>query len=77
VALRLAREYRGTINTLLTDVVMPGPEGPELVDRMKPLRPAMKVLFMSAYEVVHRLQPGALFLAKPFSVKELVTKLEA
>jgi len=76
-ALRIAREHCGPIHVLLTDVVMPGLEGPELAERVRPLRPEMKILFMSAYEVVNRLKPGAVFLSKPFTVKELVTKLEA
>ena len=76
-ALRIAREHCGPIHVLLTDVVMSGLEGPELAERMGPLRPEMKIRFMSAYEVVHRLKPGAVFLSKPFTVKELVAKLEA
>ena len=76
-ALRVARSYKGTINTLLTDVVMPGIQGPELAERMRPLRPEMKVLFMSAYDVVHRLKPDAVFLSKPFTVKQLMAQLEA
>ena len=74
-ALRIAREYAGPIHVLLTDVVMPGIEGPELAKLMGPLRPQMRILFMSAFEVVHRLKPGAIFLSKPFTVPELMAKL--
>lgn len=74
-ALRIAREYAGPIHVLLTDVVMPGIEGPELAKLMGPLRPQMKILFMSAFEVVHRLTPDAAFLSKPFTVRELMEKL--
>ena len=74
-ALRIAREYAGPIHVLLTDVVMPEIEGPELAERIMPLRPQMKILFMSAYEVVHRLKPGAAFLSKPFTVRDLLGKL--
>lgn len=60
---------------MLTDVVMPGLEGPELAERVGPLRPDLKFVFMSAYEVVNRLKPGAVFLFKPFTVTELIAKL--
>lgn len=74
-ALRIAREYAGPIHVLLTDVVMPGIEGPELAKLMGPLRVQMRILFMSAFEAVHRLKPGAIFLSKPFTVQELMAKL--
>ncbi len=74
-ALRIVREYAGPIHVLLTDVVMPGIEGLELAERLGPLRREMRILFMSAFEVAHRLKPGAIFLSKPFTVQELMTKL--
>ena len=41
--------FDGTIHLLLSDVVMPGMKGPELADRLRALRPGIRVLLMSGY----------------------------
>ena len=46
-ALRFADAHTGPIHLLLTDVVMPKMGGPELAARLLPLRPSMRVLYMS------------------------------
>ncbi len=79
-ALRVAQEYAGKIHLLLTDVVMPQMGGKELADRLKPLRPDIKVLFTSGYTdnaIVHHgvLGPGIEFLQKPFSPEALAQKV--
>jgi signal transduction histidine kinase/CheY-like chemotaxis protein len=79
-ALRMAQEYAGEIHLLLTDVVMPQMGGKELADRIKPLRPDIKVLFTSGYTdnaIVHHgvLEPGTNFLQKPFSPASLAHKV--
>jgi PAS domain S-box-containing protein len=48
-ALRVAGSHPGPIHLLLTDVIMPRLGGPELARRLQPLRPDMRVLFMSGY----------------------------
>jgi PAS domain S-box-containing protein len=70
------------IDLLLTDVVMPGMLGTELVDRLRSSRPDLKVVFMSGYS--HEvLAPGALveeadtdFIEKPFDGEELLAKVQ-
>jgi two-component system cell cycle sensor histidine kinase/response regulator CckA len=63
------------IDLLVSDVVMPGMDGPTMVDEARKQRPDLKVLFMSGYaEEQLRDSIGvdnAHFLPKPFSVQEL------
>ena len=42
-------EFKEPIHLILTDVVVPGMGGRELVERLKKIHPEMKVLYMSAY----------------------------
>jgi len=77
-ALRMYREYAGTIHLVFTDVVMPGMDGGSLAAHLKSLHPGMKVLFMSGYAEnaeVHHEEIGDkdAFLAKPFT-PEVVLK---
>ncbi|HEY0782194.1 MAG TPA: response regulator, partial [Thermoanaerobaculia bacterium] len=67
----------GAIDLVLTDVVMPGMRGPELVERLQTVLPNIRVLYMSGYtaDVIARrslLPPGANFLEKPFTRESLV-----
>jgi signal transduction histidine kinase len=69
-ALEVAARHDGPIDLLLTDVVMPQMSGKELAQRLRSLRPDMRVLFISGYsdEAIERhgvLAPGAVFLQKP------------
>ena len=74
-ALRLAAGYDGKIDLLITDMYMPGLRGPEILEKLRPSRPEIAVLFMSGYgdEDVARsgVEPGSGFLRKPFTVPEL------
>lgn len=80
LAIRLAREYRGRIDLLLTDVVMPDMNGKELSERILTIRPGLKCLYMSGYtaDVITRqeiLEEGVQFIPKPFSIKDLAIKV--
>ena len=79
-AISVAERYAGEIHLLLTDVVMPGISGKESSERLKKLRPNLKVLFMSGYTADVIAQRGVLdrsvaFLHKPFSPVELAVKV--
>ena len=79
-ALELAALHVGTIDLLITDVVMPGINGKELADRVNTIRPGSKVLYMSGYTdhaIVRRgiLAAGAVLLQKPFTLATLASKL--
>jgi two-component system cell cycle sensor histidine kinase/response regulator CckA len=69
-----------SIDVLLTDVVMPGPSGPDLSEQLTKRRPSLKVIYMSGYTdegiVQHGvLQPGVAFLHKPFTSGALGRKI--
>jgi two-component system cell cycle sensor histidine kinase/response regulator CckA len=75
-ALDLARDHIGTINLLLTDVIMPGMNGRELVEAVLKLRPGLRVVYASGYTddvaLLSQLRSQALFfLQKPFNSEAL------
>jgi ligand-binding sensor domain-containing protein/signal transduction histidine kinase/CheY-like chemotaxis protein len=79
-ALRVARQYTGTIGLVLTDVVMPKMGGRELVEALKKERPAVRVLYMSGYaastiDETDVIEPGTSFLRKPFALAEMLRKV--
>jgi CheY-like chemotaxis protein len=80
-ALRIAREYAGReIHLLLTDVVMPRMGGGELVGRLLPGRPGLRVLFMSGHAGRGIVQHGGpdgstFFIQKPFGLEGLACKI--
>jgi len=79
-ALQFVEHREETIDLVLTDVVMPGMKGRELVDQLGRLRPSLKVLYMSAYTEddaisIGVLSPGTTFIEKPFSPDELAAKV--
>jgi PAS domain S-box-containing protein len=76
-ALLICEQHQGPIHLMVTDVVMPRMSGRVLADRLTPLRPEMKVLYMSGYtedEVVQRgvAEQAVAFLQKPFKPIDLV-----
>src|SRR5438552_1106128 len=79
-AFLLSGQHEGLIHLMVTDMVMPEMSGPEVAERLKPLRPNMKVLFMSGFTdkaMVHQgeLDPGMAFLQKPFTPQTLTRKV--
>jgi len=79
-ALELSANYDGMIDLLITDVIMPGMTGKEMADQLMPLRPGMKVLYISGYSgdvIAHRgvLDADVAYLAKPFTPASLTTKV--
>jgi len=79
-ALRVSKEHDGPIHLLLTDVVMPRMGGKKLAERLQPLYPRMKVIYMSGYTgnaiVRHGvLAPELNFLEKPFTPEGLARKV--
>jgi hypothetical protein len=81
-ALEMASAYRDPIHLLVTDLVMPNIGGRELAKRLKPVRPEMKVLFMSGFSErsaleIHDTGLSAMVLQKPFSLDALARNVRA
>lgn len=79
-ALYISRQYKETIHIILTDVVMPGMNGVELVERLKLTHAEMGVLYMSGYtdnDIVKNniLNSEAQFIRKPFTPESLAIKI--
>ncbi|MCK6547798.1 GAF domain-containing protein [Myxococcota bacterium] len=79
-ALDLCRTHAGTIDLLLTDVVMPAMNGRELALEIERLCPGIAIIFMSGYTaevIAHRgvVSEGLRFVQKPFSPEELTRKV--
>ena len=79
-AFEYIQEHPGTVDLLLSDVVMPEMGGRELAQKLMSLDPELPILFMSGYtgeDVVQRglLDPGAPFQQKPFTPAALASKL--
>jgi len=80
-ALEMLQNGADAIDVLITDVVMPGLDGPSMIRKVRETHPAMKVIFISGYtedsfrkrldvdEDVH-------FLAKPFTLEQLAGKVK-
>ena len=73
VALRLAAETHGAIDGVLTDVIMPGMNGKQMVTRLERICPDAKVLYMSGYSGTTYFDPSIVdparerLLEKPFT----------
>jgi two-component system, cell cycle sensor histidine kinase and response regulator CckA len=78
-AIAIEERHGGSIHLLLTDIVMPGLNGPDLAQRLVGRRPGIEVLYMSGF--AHR--AGGIgsvsrrtgFLQKPFDSETLVAKV--
>lgn len=78
-ALGAVSGHAGTIDLLLTDVIMPGASGPELAERLRRDRPELRVLYMSGYMADEVGRAGVIedsgFLQKPFTPNTLASKV--
>ncbi|MBF0202164.1 MAG: PAS domain S-box protein [Desulfamplus sp.] len=79
-ALKKAKDHSGSIDLLMTDVVMPGMNGRDLAGKISSLYPGIRILFMSGYTanvIAHQgvLDEGVAFIQKPFSMADLTEKV--
>jgi two-component system cell cycle sensor histidine kinase/response regulator CckA len=79
-ALLIGEKHEGTIDLLLSDVVMPRVSGADLARRLKALRPTLKVLLLSGHSDEAMAQHGLLevpfaILGKPFTPQALLSEV--
>jgi signal transduction histidine kinase/ActR/RegA family two-component response regulator len=79
-ALAIAEGLQQPIHALVTDIVLPKMPGPELAERVKRIRPDVKVIYMSGYLEYDKkeeqfLEEGV-FLQKPYTRDALVAKVD-
>jgi two-component system cell cycle sensor histidine kinase/response regulator CckA len=79
-AIVVCEQHKAKIHLLLTDVVLPRMSGRALAERLAPMRPEMKVLFMSGHAgdaALHQVpvDPDAPFLEKPLRPSTLTSKV--
>ena len=79
-ALLICQQYKDTIHLMVSDVVLPGMNGPALAKQLVVLHPEMKLLYMSGYTenaIVHHgvLDKGVNYIQKPFTMEGLARKV--
>ena len=80
-ALRFCQQHDGTIELVVSDIVMPRPNGLELSERIRTARPETKFLFITGFgdqfpELRELTKHGTTILGKPFLPSELLRKVE-
>lgn len=80
-AIRLAQEFAGEIQLLITDVIMPAMNGRDLAQKLMSRRPDLKHLFMSGYTanvIAHHgiLEEDVHFIQKPFTMQDLAARVK-
>jgi two-component system cell cycle sensor histidine kinase/response regulator CckA len=80
-ALQIMEEHGNEIDLIISDVIMPGTNGPDMIEEIKLKYPNIKVIFISGYaEDAFVNKYGAdndfNFLAKPFNLKQLASKVK-
>lgn len=80
-AIELIGQHGHEVEVIVTDVIMPGMNGPTMIEKISPQFPNIKVIFISGYaEDIFVNNYGSErsfnFLAKPFTLKQLASKIK-
>src|SRR6266851_56537 len=76
-AITLAKEYRGTIDLVLTDVMMPGMRGDAVVKAIRQERPVVQSIFISGFAEGASIDRSLEVLEKPFEFPDLAHRIRA
>ncbi|HUG36543.1 MAG TPA: PAS domain S-box protein [Candidatus Limnocylindrales bacterium] len=81
-ALAIGRGHAGPIDVLVTDVVLPEMSGRELADRLRHIRPGLRVVYISGHgaDTIARYgmrDPGVVFIPKPLTIDSFVGRVRA
>jgi DNA-binding response OmpR family regulator len=74
-AMKLFREHGSEVDLLISDITMPGLDGPSLARKLQAEKPDLKVLLMSGSCEADQLTLGFDFLPKPFSIADMLAKV--
>jgi len=75
-ALAILARDDAKVDLIVTDLVMPGMSGRELVERVRQIAPEIKILCTSGYVMPAEKQTGMDYLQKPFTSQELLVKIK-
>lgn len=79
-ALEIIGQHGNEIEVIITDVIMPGMNGPSMIEQILPLHPNVKVIFISGYAEdalkTYGTDRNFNFLPKPFTLKQLASKVK-
>jgi signal transduction histidine kinase len=64
------------VDLIITDLVMPTMSGRELIERVRKLAPSTRIISTSGYVLPADKQTGTAYLQKPFTSRELLTKVK-
>jgi two-component system cell cycle sensor histidine kinase/response regulator CckA len=78
VALKKAKKYPGSLNLLLTDIIMPAMDGIKLAALLREQTPSLKMIFTSGcitnpHPFLQSLPPGSRYIQKPYSISSITT----
>jgi PAS domain S-box-containing protein len=74
-AIALAKEYRGSIDLILTDVMMPGVRGDAVVKAIRQDRPGIQAILISGFAEGTRIDRSLEILEKPFEFPDLARRI--
>ena len=80
-AIEVLNGHAGDIDLVVSDVAMPGMDGPTLLKELRERKPDVKIIFVSGYaeDAFEKNLPAGgqfAFLAKPFTLKQLVAAVK-